>query len=69
VWDSLPNLSDKTQCCFSPNEKIVLTGTSAVKNKALGKLMGFSTLTGERMCDTDVCDANVTTVSWHPVLN
>ena len=31
--------------------------------------MGFNTITGEKVCETDVCDANVTTVSWHPVLN
>lgn len=30
-WTDLTNLSSKTSVCFSPNEKIVLTGTSVRK--------------------------------------
>jgi WD repeat-containing protein 70 len=32
-WDSLPNISEKTQVSLSPNEKIAITGTSCIKGK------------------------------------
>jgi hypothetical protein len=31
--------------------------------------MGFSTLTGEKICDEGICQSNVITVAWHPTLN
>lgn len=69
VWDSLHNLSEKTQCAFSPNEKIVITGTSAVRGQSMGKLVAFNTMTGELISETDISNSNVTTVAWHPTLN
>lgn len=35
----------------------------------MGKLVGFNTITGDKVCDTDVCSENVITVTWHAVLN
>lgn len=69
TWDNLPNLSDKTQISFSPNEKIVITGTSAIRNKTTGKLVAFNTMSGQLICETDICNENVVTCDWHPVLN
>jgi WD40 repeat protein len=31
-WKNLINFSDKTSVCISPDEKVVLTGTSVKKN-------------------------------------
>jgi WD40 repeat protein len=31
VWDSLPNSNERCQAAFSPNEKLVVTGTQATK--------------------------------------
>jgi hypothetical protein len=39
---------------LSPNEKTVLTGTGVRKGHGVGKLMGYSTLTGEKICDEGI---------------
>lgn len=54
IWDDLKNTSNQAQVCISNNEKIVLTGTSTKSNKGVGKLMGFSTVSGEKICEEAV---------------
>lgn len=48
-WSELMNLSSKTNVTFSPDEKMILTGTSVRKGFAYGMLMGFDTLTGQTL--------------------
>jgi hypothetical protein len=68
-WASLPTVDEKTQADFSPNDKLVITGTCAIPGKQNGKLFAFSTLTGEKISETDVSAASVVTVLWHSALN
>lgn len=42
-WKDLTNLSSKTNIAFSPDEKMILTGTSVRKGFANGMMMGFDT--------------------------
>lgn len=50
-WDDLVNLSSKTNIAFSPDEKVIITGTSVRKNYGNGILAGFSTETGRKVCE------------------
>ena len=61
-WDeqhSLFNLNPKTSVTLSPNEKIVLTGTSVRKGYAHGEVVGFSTVTGEKVCSIPSTESSV----------
>ena len=42
---------DVTECCFSPDDKMVVTGTSMGKNENSGRLMFFSKDTFELVRD------------------
>lgn len=52
---------------FSPNERVVITGNSAINksDKAL-KLVGFDIVTGEKVCNHDVFDEgeSISQVAW-----
>ena len=43
MWEDLINLSPKTGVAVSPNEKILLTGTSTRKGYGYGFLVGVNT--------------------------
>ena len=43
VWDDLVNLSSKTGVAVSPNEKILITGTSVRKGYGFGFLVAVNT--------------------------
>ena len=45
-WKDLTNLSSKTNICISPNEKLVLTGTSVRKGFGHGMIMAYDVQTG-----------------------
>mmetsp|Transcript_26912 Transcript_26912/g.25975 ORF Transcript_26912/g.25975 Transcript_26912/m.25975 type:complete len:315 (-) Transcript_26912:621-1565(-) len=47
VWPDLTNLSSKTNICLSPNESLVLTGTSVRKGFGYGHIMAFDPVSGE----------------------
>lgn len=54
---------------MSPDEKILMTGTSVRKGFGHGMLIGFDVNTGEEFCKAAICQDSVVTVFWHPVLN
>ena len=68
-WKELINLSDKTNISISPDEKVILTGTSVRKGFAHGLMMGFDVLTGDVVCATPISKDSVITIFWHPALN
>ena len=45
-WKDLMNFSDRTSVCISPDEKLVLTGTSVKKSEGYGCLMAYDSSTG-----------------------
>ncbi|KAL4433682.1 hypothetical protein ABPG75_000123 [Micractinium tetrahymenae] len=57
-----------TQCCFSPDEKQVLTGTSAEGKDSSGALVVLSADTLEKVGEVEV-DGSAVSVQWHPRIN
>jgi WD repeat-containing protein 70 len=68
-WHDLVNLSSKTNITISPKNNIIVTGTSVRKNYGQGTLRGFSTTTGESVCEVPMGQASVITSLWHAALN
>ena len=68
-WKDLINLSSKTNITFSPDEKLVLTGTSVRKGFGHGQLITGDVLTGEIINQSPICEESVITVFWHPTIN
>ena len=69
LWDDLPNLSSKTNIALSPDQKIIVTGSSVRKNYGNGTLHGFCTTTGRRVCEVPVGPSSVISTFWHGTLN
>lgn len=47
----------RTDCCFSPDDKLVITGTSVKKDEGNGKLAFFDRTTFERVYDIEVTNS------------
>ncbi|KAK7829160.1 hypothetical protein U0070_012631 [Myodes glareolus] len=65
----LPTLFPMTDCCFSPDDKLIVTGTSVQRGCGNGKLVFFARRTLQRVYETDITDASVIRCLWHPKLN
>jgi len=68
-WDDLVNLSPKTGVAISPNEKVVLTGTSVRKGYGYGQVVAFSTIDGSKVDSVPISQTSVISVVWHHALN
>uniref|UniRef100_A0A9J8BN43 WD repeat-containing protein 70 n=1 Tax=Cyprinus carpio carpio TaxID=630221 RepID=A0A9J8BN43_CYPCA len=58
-----------TDCCFSPDDKLLLTGTSVKKDEGNGKLLFFERESLRKVYEIEVADASVVRCLWHPKLN
>ncbi|XP_060617390.2 WD repeat-containing protein 70 [Anolis sagrei] len=65
----LPSFFPMTDCCFSPDDKLLVTGTSVKKGHGNGKLLFFERETFKKVYEIDVTDASVVRCLWHPKLN
>uniref|UniRef100_A0A8C5JVE5 WD repeat-containing protein 70 n=1 Tax=Jaculus jaculus TaxID=51337 RepID=A0A8C5JVE5_JACJA len=65
----LPTMFPMTDCCFSPDDKLVVTGTSVQRGCGSGKLVFFERRTFQRVYEIDITDASVVRCLWHPKLN
>ncbi|XP_053154619.1 WD repeat-containing protein 70 isoform X2 [Hemicordylus capensis] len=65
----LPSFFPMTDCCFSPDDKLLVTGTSIKKGDGSGKLLFFNRETFKKVYEIDVTDASVVRCLWHPKLN
>jgi WD40 repeat protein len=68
-WKELTNLSSKTAVALSPDERLLITGTSVRRGFGHGLLMAFDVATGETVCASPVSSDSVVAIQWHPVLN
>ena len=59
----------RTDCNFSPNDRLLMTGTSFKKGENGGKLVFFDRQTFQRVYDIDVPKTHVVRSIWHPKLN
>ncbi|XP_051875813.1 WD repeat-containing protein 70 [Pristis pectinata] len=69
VATDLPNIFPMTDCCFSPDDKLLVTGTSMRKGHGSGKLLFFDRETFRKLYEIEVTDASVIRCLWHPKLN
>ena len=68
-WTDLTNLSSKTNICLSPDEKLIMTGTSVRKGFGHGLLFAFDVLTSETVLKAAVSNESIISVQWHPSIN
>lgn len=55
----------RTDCCFSPDDKLLLTGTSVKKEEGNGKLVFFDRASFQRVYEVEVTNA-VSSASQSP---
>ena len=60
---------DTTECCFSPDDRMLVTGTSMGKNDNAGRLIFFNRDTFEKVSEIEIEKAHVIRTRWHPKLN
>nr|SVE75022.1 EOG090X0364 [Daphnia dolichocephala] len=58
-----------TNCAFSPNDRLLLTGTSFQKGESGGKVVFLDRNTFELVHEIEVPKAHVVRTIWHPKLN
>ncbi|XP_053964574.1 gastrulation defective protein 1 homolog [Anastrepha ludens] len=68
-WTDLFSRYDTTDCCFSPDDKMLLTGESLPKGAKEAQLHFYSTQTFEEVKRIGVTDSHVIKALWHPKLN
>uniref|UniRef100_A0A7N9AU05 WD repeat-containing protein 70 n=1 Tax=Mastacembelus armatus TaxID=205130 RepID=A0A7N9AU05_9TELE len=69
VATGLTNYFSMTDCCFSPDDKLLVTGTSVKKDEGQGKLVFFDRTSFQRLYEIEVTNASVVRCLWHPKLN
>lgn len=70
--EHLVSSNEETNCAFSPDDHLLITGTSRGGSKgepASGSLEFFDTLSLEPVTRVPVPDGGVISVAWHPELN
>ncbi|XP_043189509.1 WD repeat-containing protein 70-like isoform X4 [Amphibalanus amphitrite] len=58
-----------TDCLFSPNDQLVVTGTSLERGETLGQLHFFLRSTFEKVAQLPVAEGHVIRAVWHPRIN
>ncbi|XP_038589787.1 WD repeat-containing protein 70 [Micropterus salmoides] len=69
VANGLTNYFAMTDCCFSPDDKLLVTGTSVKKDEGNGKLVFFDRASFQRVYEIEVTNASIVRCLWHPKLN
>lgn len=60
---------DTTDCMFSPDDSMVITGESLMKKDESGRVLFFNTKTFELVHEIEVTNSHVIKTLWHPKLN
>lgn len=68
VFENLPNHAADTSCLFSPDKKVIVTGTSA-KSGGSGHVVFYNAKTFEKIRSIAIADTSVVSLNWHPKLN
>ncbi|XP_055540881.1 gastrulation defective protein 1 homolog [Wyeomyia smithii] len=69
VFENLFSRYDTTDCCFSPDDTMILTGESLPKGQKLSNLYFFNTKTFETVTKIPITDSHIIRTHWHPKLN
>ncbi|XP_066507302.1 WD repeat-containing protein 70 isoform X2 [Hoplias malabaricus] len=69
VATGLTSYFPMTDCCFSPDDKLLVTGTSVKREEGNGKLVFFDRESFKKVYEIEVASASVVRCLWHPKLN
>uniref|UniRef100_A0A1Q3F4V0 Uncharacterized protein n=1 Tax=Culex tarsalis TaxID=7177 RepID=A0A1Q3F4V0_CULTA len=69
VFENIFSRYDTTDCCFSPDDTMILTGESLPKGQKQANLYFFDTKTFETVTTIPITDSHLIRVHWHPKLN
>lgn len=69
TWTNLFSRYDTTDCSFSPDDRLLVTGESLPKGQAEANLYFYSTKSYEEVQRIPVSNAHVVKTLWHPKLN
>ncbi|XP_041937033.1 WD repeat-containing protein 70 [Alosa sapidissima] len=69
VATGLSTFFPMTDCCFSPDDQLLVTGTSVRKGEGNGKLVFFDRGSFQKVYEIEVTNASVVRCLWHPKLN
>lgn len=69
VWSDLFSRYEQTDCCFSPDDSMVMTGVSLNRGETLGSLKLYNTKTFDLVTKIDVTKSHVIKAVWHAKLN
>ncbi|RWS23763.1 WD repeat-containing protein 70-like protein [Leptotrombidium deliense] len=69
VANDLFNRYSNTDCSFSPDDKLLLTGVSLQKDEEMGRLKFFDVNTFQLYSEISVTESSVLRSLWHPKLN
>lgn len=67
--DGLTNFFSVTDCIFSPDDRMVVTGLSVRKGQGKGKLLFMDRQTLDTVTEMEISDTSVVRCLWHPRLN
>jgi WD40 repeat protein len=69
AWVNLPNSHESTDIALSPDDSVIVTGSSVKKPDELGLLHFFDAKTYDDKGHFSVSKGSVTSIVWHPILN
>lgn len=67
--DGLFSRYDTTDCMFSPDDSLVITGESLKKNKTTGRLLFYDSTSFNLVNEINVAESHIIKTLWHPKLN
>ncbi|KAG0043881.1 hypothetical protein BGZ83_010937 [Gryganskiella cystojenkinii] len=69
IAEDIPSLNSESNVIFSPDERLILTGTGVKKNEGYGKIMMLNSENLEVVRTVSVSQSSVVKVLWHDKLN
>ncbi|KAL9970616.1 hypothetical protein ACROYT_G023023 [Oculina patagonica] len=66
---NLTNYYSQTSCLFSPDDKMIVTGTSVKKGQGSGRLVFMERDSLRKLYEFDVIESSVVSCLWHTKLN
>lgn len=68
-WTNLPCFASRTGMALSPDESMIMTGTSVKKGHENSSLVFFDTYSYEKVKEIKVCRSSIVSMTWNGKLN
>uniref|UniRef100_A0A1B0G7Q0 Uncharacterized protein n=1 Tax=Glossina morsitans morsitans TaxID=37546 RepID=A0A1B0G7Q0_GLOMM len=69
TWSNLFSRYDTTDCCFSPDDRLLVTGESLQKSQQQANIYFYNVQTFDEVKRIPVTDSHIIKTLWHPKLN